>query len=157
MGADQPAPPPVDPAVVNAAFTLTNPFDVFPQVVDTARGPAVVFILNRTPAVSRSVEEVGPRIRLELVNERRNAARDRFLEEARGRYNVKMLDANFEHVVIAPAPPEAMSMMAPHGGMPGGMSGNPHGGMPGGMSGARPPRMGSPTTILPPPPTPSMP
>jgi hypothetical protein len=157
MGADQPAPPPVDPAVVNAAFTLTNPFDVFPQVVDTAHGPAVVFILNRTPAVTRSVEEVGPRIRLELVNERRNAARDRFLEDARGRYNVKVLDANFEKVVIAPAPPDAMSMMAPHGGMPGDMPGNPRGGMPADMPGARPPRMGSPTAILPPPPAPSMP
>jgi peptidyl-prolyl cis-trans isomerase C len=139
LGEGQPEPPRVEPAIVSAAFTLQNPFDVFPQLVDTAHGPAVVFILNRTPAVSRTVEEVGPRIRLELVNQRRNQARDQYLELAQARYNVHVNDANFEHVVIAPSTPDS-AMMGPHGGMLDGPMGMPP--------------VGPPTAIAPPAPGP---
>ncbi|MBI5487349.1 MAG: peptidyl-prolyl cis-trans isomerase [Deltaproteobacteria bacterium] len=114
QGHDQPEPPPVDPAIVAAAFTLSTPYDVYPQVVDTARGPAVVFLYNRTEAVTRTVEEVASRIRPELLKQRRDAAADAFLAEVRGRYHVTVHDEAFEHVVVAPAPPEALS---PHGGM----------------------------------------
>ncbi|MBN1774340.1 MAG: peptidyl-prolyl cis-trans isomerase [Deltaproteobacteria bacterium] len=102
----QPEPPRVDPAIVAAAFTLTTPFDVYPQVVDSVRGPAVVFLLSRTPAVSRTLEEAAPRIRLDLLNERRDALRDRYLADARARFNVKVLDAAFEHVVVTPGEPD---------------------------------------------------
>ena len=129
QGHGQPEPPPVDAAIVAAAFTLTTPYDVFPQVVDTARGPAVVFLFNRTEAVSRAVEEVASRIRPELLNQRRTATADAFIAEARERYHVKVNDAAFEHVVVAPSPPEALG---PPGGM--GHGGMGHGGMgPGGM------------------------
>ena len=141
LGAGQPEPPPVDPAIVAAAFSLTNPFDVYGEVVDTARGPAVVFILNRTPAVTRTLEEVAQRIRLELVNQRRDQQRDQYLAEARTRFNVRVYDANFEQVVIAPSPPERQ--MNPHGGM----FGDPMGGPPSSP-------MGGPMPILPPVPTP---
>ncbi|MBI5502581.1 MAG: peptidyl-prolyl cis-trans isomerase [Deltaproteobacteria bacterium] len=114
QGHGQPEPPPVDPAIVAAAFTMSTPYDVYPQVVDTARGPAVVFMFNRTEAVTRTVEEVASRIRPELLKQRRDAAADTFLAEARGRYHVAVHDGAFENVVVAPAPPEAMG---PHGGM----------------------------------------
>jgi hypothetical protein len=104
-GAGQPEPPRVDPAIVAAAFTLTEAFTVYREVVDTQRGPAVVFLLNRTPAVSRSVEEVGPRIRLQLLDERREQARLQYLEAVRERADVRVEDANFNHVVIAPGDP----------------------------------------------------
>ena len=133
LGAGQPEPPPVDPAIVAAAFSLTNPFDVYGEVVDTARGPAVVFILNRTPAVTRTLEEVAQRIRLELVNQRRDQQRDQYLAEARARFNVRVNDANFEQVVIAPSPPERQ--MNPHGGMGGDPMSGPMGGP---MSGPMP-------------------
>ena len=109
----QPEPPRVDAAVVAAAFTLTTPFDVYPQIVGSARGPAVVFLLSRTTAMSRSLEEAAPRIRLDLLNERRDALRDRYLDEARARFHVQVIDAAFEHVVVAPGEPEVGPSMNP--------------------------------------------
>jgi peptidyl-prolyl cis-trans isomerase C len=113
VAAGQPEPERIDPAIVAAAFTLTTPFDVHPQVVDTARGPAVVFLLSRTPAASRSLEESAPRIRLDLLNERRDGLRDRYLAETRARFNVRVTDANFEHVVVAPGEPDVGPPMNP--------------------------------------------
>jgi hypothetical protein len=109
--------PRVDPAVAAAAFTLAEPYDVYRQVVPTARGPAVVFLVNRTAEQHRTIEEVGDRIRLRLIDERREARRVAFVNQARERHGVRVTEAAFEHVVVAPAPP--MPMEDPGAGMPG--------------------------------------
>lgn len=105
VAAGQPEPAPVDPALVAAAFTLTTPFDIYPQVVESARGPAVVFLISRTEAVHRTLKEATPRIRLDLLNERRDALRERYVVDARARFHVKVFDDAFDHVVVAPGEP----------------------------------------------------
>ena len=102
----QPEPARIDPAIVAAAFTLTTPFDVYPQVVESARGPAVVFLISRTAAVDRTLEEVAPRIRVDLLNERREALRDRYVVDARARFHVQVHESAFDHVVVAPGEPD---------------------------------------------------
>jgi len=102
----QPEPARIDPAIVAAAFTLTTPFDVYPQVVESARGPAVVFLISRTAAVHRTLEEAATRIRLDLLNERRDTLRDRYVVDARDRFHVRVFENAFDHVVIAPGEPD---------------------------------------------------
>lgn len=151
----QPPEPTIAPEILAAAFTMNDPWDVHPALVATRQGFHIVFLQNRLPPIERSLEEVGGRIRRQLLDERREQERARFVDEARARYEIVVRDAAFDHVVLLPGetmPPHPHGLPDP--GM--GLDIDPHEGHDHGPHGHGPHGRG-PQVILPPPAPPAAP
>lgn len=92
--------PDIDPAIVNASFSLKKDEEVYPKLIKTAQGYHIIMRERLIKAITRSLEEVKEQIRRRLWQDKIREARINNYEGLKKRYDVEINEENLKYVVV---------------------------------------------------------
>lgn len=77
-----------------------DPGSLYPEVVKSEQGFHVIWVVNRRPALHKSIEEVEYSIRQRLWQEKKKQFIEDFVEKLKKKYNTEIIEENLDKVVI---------------------------------------------------------
>jgi len=92
--------PPIDKAILDAAWLIKEEGKVYPKVVETDKGFVIVKVTNKKKAVIRKLENIRRIIENRLLREKRREAMDAYLKKLREEADIKVYDKNLDLVQI---------------------------------------------------------
>jgi peptidyl-prolyl cis-trans isomerase C len=95
-----PSDPEIPAEVVNAAFSLENIGDVYPELVKTSAGFHVVRLTSKRKALSRTLDHARRIIQNKIWREKREAAVDAFMQDLRKKAHIEENLALLEQVQV---------------------------------------------------------
>jgi peptidyl-prolyl cis-trans isomerase C len=100
--------PEIDPKIVEAAFSLKKNGDVYPELIETAKGLHVLMRTGHREAMDLSFEEARERLAVLVRREMRKQGIEDAIEGLKQRFEVEVMEENLKHVVIdlSMGPPE---------------------------------------------------
>ncbi len=103
---------PVHPAIVEAAFSMSERGEVYSKPVPVDGKFSVVMLTMKRPGVTRSLEEAAPGIRRRLNQDRRREAIDRLVADLEARVRPEKHPERLAPIVIEP--PATPAGLPPH-------------------------------------------
>lgn len=92
--------PEIDPAIVEAVFTLKTNGDVYPKLIQTDKGYHIVMLTGQRKKVDFSFEDSRERLKVLVKRDKRKEAIESSIEKLKERFPVEVYEENLKYVVI---------------------------------------------------------